>query len=234
MQELIRVTMDARVRREGGATVADLDGHRQCRKGHPLDDANTYWRSGRRVCRECGRISSREYERRRREQRRTGVRLEPLRSYMTDSEQYLAVALGRFRDSYRADPETGCWVWQRATSDTGYGAFSFLGRVVLAHRAAYYLLVGEVPEGLELDHLCRQCRCVNPAHLEPVTGRENNLRSTGVAAQNAAKTHCLRGHELSAGNLVASAVKRGHRRCLQCERAGARDRMRAKRASNAA
>ncbi|MEU6204615.1 HNH endonuclease signature motif containing protein [Micromonospora musae] len=97
-----------------------------------------------------------------------------------------------------------------------------MGRTINAHRAAYYLFVGEVAEGLELDHLCRQRRCVNPNHLEPVTGRENVLRGVGLTAKNATKTHCPRGHELAPGNLVPSQLKRGYRSCLRCSRDRAR------------
>src|SRR4051812_37511182 len=71
---------------------------------------------------------------------------------------------------YIVDEATGCWVWQLATDTRGYGTTSFNGRrTVKAHIASYEKHVGPVPEGLELDHLCRNKGCVNPAHLEPVT-----------------------------------------------------------------
>lgn len=81
------------------------------------------------------------------------------------------------------DPD-GCWIWQGNVNRDGYGRFSHQGRKLLAHRAAYMSLVGQVPEGLQLDHLCRVRNCVNPAHLEPVTAGENVRR--GVAARSAA------------------------------------------------
>lgn len=68
-----------------------------------------------------------------------------------------------------------CWLWERGTNG-GYGMYWFRGRNIAAHRFAYEALVGPIPEGLELDHTCRVKRCVNPAHLEPVTHRENILR----------------------------------------------------------
>jgi hypothetical protein len=85
------------------------------------------------------------------------------------------------------------------------------------HRVAYELLVGPIPEGLELDHLCRNTRCVNPEHLEPVTGRENLMRAVSSwAAKNAAKTHCPQGHPYDEEN---TKVKRdGGRACRACGR----------------
>lgn len=73
-----------------------------------------------------------------------------------------------------------CWAWTAGTADHGnarYGQFHIAGRTVSAHRAAYTLLVGMIPDGLQIDHLCRNTLCVNPAHLEAVTQRENILRA---------------------------------------------------------
>lgn len=96
-----------------------------------------------------------------------------------------------------------CWVWLGKPASTGYGqiGFGYPDRTVRnAHRVVYELLVGEIPEGLQLDHLCRNRMCVNPAHLEPVTQRENLLRGHGIPAINAAKTHCVNGHEFTNDN----------------------------------
>lgn len=84
-----------------------------------------------------------------------------------------------------------------------------------AHRFAYERLVGLIPEGLQLDHLCRVPYCVNPAHLEPVTSRENTMRGLNFAAVNAKKTHCLRGHLLSGDNLMTTPSYDG-RLCRTC------------------
>ncbi len=88
--------------------------------------------------------------------------------------------------------------------------------MVYAHRAAYELYVGPIPEGLTIDHLCRNTLCVNPAHLEAVTMRENILRGTGPSAQAARKTHCLRGHPFDDGNTLFRAT--GKRVCRACQR----------------
>lgn len=116
-----------------------------------------------------------------------------------------------------------CWLWtgvrkgSMVAQGQGYGQFKFGGRAYTAHRVAYEWLVGPVPEGLVLDHLCRVQHCVNPAHLEAVDERVNILRGTGTAAACAAKTHCLRGHPFDAGNTGSQGTK-GGRTCLACRR----------------
>lgn len=121
---------------------------------------------------------------------------------------------------YVVDAETGCWVWQRAVNGDGYGSCYREGRIWAAHRWYYIQFVGPVPSGLELDHLCRNRRCVNPDHLEPVTTRENILRGEGCTAQAKRKTHCLRGHEFTRANTMVA--KDGGRRCLTCHNARGR------------
>lgn len=92
-----------------------------------------------------------------------------------------------------------CWNWPGCVGRTGYGKTRVVidGEVFLSpHRAAYRLLVGPIPKGLSLDHLCRNPRCMNPHHLEPVTHRENVLRGESFAAANAKRDQCVRGHPL--------------------------------------
>lgn len=97
----------------------------------------------------------------------------------------------------KVNAEGPCWEWTAATmKQNGYGVFN-RGRsdgTVLAHRFSYELLVGPIPDGLQLDHLCRNRICVNPDHLEPVTQRENLLRGTTLPGQNARKDRCPQGH----------------------------------------
>lgn len=78
---------------------------------------------------------------------------------------------------YEVDEATGCWNWKRAKKQDGYGCLVLNGKQLRAHRVVYTHLVGEIPEGKELDHLCRNKACVNPAHLEPVTKSENVRRA---------------------------------------------------------
>lgn len=111
-----------------------------------------------------------------------------------------------------------CWQWTGSTLNTDYGRFSWRGRTLLAHRVAYELLVGPIPEGLTLDHLCRNRTCVSPFHLEAVSGRVNTLRSDSPSALNALKTECVNGHPYTEGN-VYYAPKTGHRQCITCRNA---------------
>ena len=110
-----------------------------------------------------------------------------------------------------------CWVWTGATTRRrGYGRIRVGGgEKMLAHRLAYEWFVGPIPEGLVLDHLCRNPRCCNPQHLEAVDHRENCLRGTSPWAQNARKTHCANGHEFTPEN---TRISRGARDCRACKR----------------
>lgn len=119
-------------------------------------------------------------------------------------------------ENYTVDPETGCWDWHGGKSDRGYGSISLDGRSHQAHRVSYELYVGPIPDGLQIDHLCRNRGCINPAHLEPVTCRENVRRGEGPSAVNATRTHCKHGHPLSGDNLRIS--RNGKRRCRACAR----------------
>lgn len=109
--------------------------------------------------------------------------------------------------------ETPCWVWQGSMYPNGYGRYYIEGIERLTHRWMYEQLVGPIPDGLTLDHLCRVRACVNPAHLEPVTQRENILRGTGPSAIQSRQTHCIRGHEFTPEN---THVYRGARGCRIC------------------
>jgi hypothetical protein len=107
-----------------------------------------------------------------------------------------------------------CWLWTGPLVD-GYGQAQFEGRGQRIMRVIYRQLVGPIPEGLVLDHLCRVRRCVNPAHLEPVTNRENGLRGETIQARFFARTHCDNGHPFSGENLIIRP-ENGSRRCRKC------------------
>ena len=111
--------------------------------------------------------------------------------------------------------ENGCWDWVGAATRDGYCQFCVPRsgkkvRQVYAHRYVYELHNGAIPDGMELDHLCKNRSCVNPGHLEPVTHKQNMERGF-----HATKTHCKHGHELTDDNLVRGLP---NRRCLTCDR----------------
>lgn len=110
-----------------------------------------------------------------------------------------------------------CWLWQGAIS-SGYGRVRWDGRDQAVHRVVYELLVGPIPAGLELDHLCRNRPCCNPRHLEPVTGRVNKLRGESPAAKYAVRETCSKGHPYEGDNYY---VRDGIRVCRVCRRAAA-------------
>ena len=112
--------------------------------------------------------------------------------------------------------ETGCWIPRRNPKRHGYVYVMASGMNYRAHRLIYEVLVGPIPEGLQIDHLCRKRPCINPLHLEPVTARQNVLRGNTTAAQHAAQTHCQDGHLFDLANTQINAA--GHRHCRECNR----------------
>lgn len=122
----------------------------------------------------------------------------------------------RFMDKVVVNSETGCWEWTARTDKNGYGQFRYSGKTYRSHRLAFDLTVG-IPEGLHLDHLCNNPGCVNPQHLEPVSHRANVLRGEAPSAENAKKTHCKHGHELTPDNLVVKQHQPKARYCKLCD-----------------
>lgn len=117
----------------------------------------------------------------------------------------------RFRGHMHVD-DNGCWLWTAALNHDGYAWFSVMGAACLGHRWSYQRTNGPIPDGTELDHLCRVRRCVNPAHLEPVTHKANVLRGESFAARNAVKATCDEGHAFTLN------PTNGRRQCKPCAR----------------
>lgn len=121
----------------------------------------------------------------------------------------------RFASSYEV-AESGCWQWTGALRGSGYGGFPDGRKTYRAHRWAYEHFVGPIPEGLELDHLCRNKLCVNPAHLEPVT-RLVNIQRRVPFLNMPKKTHCKHGHAFTEENTYISCRNgKQHRSCRAC------------------
>lgn len=120
----------------------------------------------------------------------------------------------------RQGPEM-CWEWNGLIDQPtkkhsfGYGIFKIGQQQYRAHRVSYTIANGEIASGLVIDHLCRNTKCVNPAHLEAVSNVENVMRGLSEPALNKQKTHCKRGHPLSGDNILST---RGKRECRKCRR----------------
>jgi hypothetical protein len=116
----------------------------------------------------------------------------------------------------------GCWLWKARLRPDGYGEFSAGGRLVRAHRFAYELAIGPIPEGMEIDHVkargCTSRACVNPAHLEAVTGRENTMRGAAPSIVLRNSGACIHGHLMTEANTYCRKDRPGQRMCRECKR----------------
>lgn len=184
-----------------------------CVKGHPLSGENLRLHTNKRgwtsrICRECGRDAMRRL----RDRRGRSPRPQPMKDVYDVLERLIICEPTTL--------ETGCWEWPHAVVHNGYGQASVAGWPRRVHRLVYEHFRGPVPDGLELDHLCRNRRCANHDHLEAVPHQVNVHRGEGLAAQNAKKTECVHGHSLAGSNLHIHVDKKGgvHRYCRECAR----------------
>lgn len=117
----------------------------------------------------------------------------------------------QWQDFIEPEPNSGCWLWIACCNGNGYGRIRVDGKTVPVHRFVYELFHEKVPAHLDMDHLCRVPRCVNPNHLEPVTHRINTLRGNSPSAACAKKTYCVHGHSLEDAYIIS-----GKRKCRIC------------------
>ncbi len=138
---------------------------------------------------------------------------ETLNNYRT--VRYLVVfkvCLSKFFEKINITPT--CWEWLAYKDKDGYGNFRFDYKMYQAHRFSYLLYKGEIPKGLQLDHLCRNRSCVNPEHLEAVSCKENVNRGIN---HNKIKTHCPKGHKYTDENTYKNITEiRNSRHCKIC------------------
>jgi len=129
--------------------------------------------------------------------------------FVADGDSDLERTLNKF-----VEDENGCWNWTGHCGDGGYPLYRFKDGSSRVHRWLYEKLRGGIERRLTIDHLCRNIKCINPGHMEPVTMRENLMRGNGPSAINARKTHCKRGHPFSGSNLYVGP--NGYRNCRKC------------------
>ena len=134
--------------------------------------------------------------------------------------QHVRARLTERADVVERGHDTSCWISNRARMSNGYTRMYHSGKLWLTHRLSYEAHRGPIPDGLVIDHLCRQRACINPDHLEPVTMRINLIRGEGFIGQQSRRTHCIHDHPLAGENLYVSP--RGTRHCQTCRRASRR------------
>lgn len=119
----------------------------------------------------------------------------------------------RLRLHRRIKRSSGCWIWTGALGDSGYGRLALNRKLHYVHRLSYETFVGPIPDGLQIDHLCRNRACFAPSHLEPVTCRVNVLRGESPGARSRRRTHCGKGHDFAEHGVE----RNGRRICRTCK-----------------
>lgn len=125
----------------------------------------------------------------------------------------------RFLSKIKVNQESGCWEWQKALTNSGYGKFHIINGDYMTHRVSYSIFKEGLNTDLVVDHICKNRKCCNPNHLRLASFSENVLEnSDSGAAINKSKTHCIRGHELIPPNIISSKMKSGQmsRCCRHC------------------
>ena len=146
----------------------------------------------------------------------SGVELLPrLKKALLEITEEKVEGRGKSKNPYLEIKKNKCWVWLRGKI-RGYGTIKFKRVNQRSHRLFYEMIIGSVPKGLILDHLCRNRSCCNPLHLEPVTNKVNVLRGEGLTAKNYKKEKCLNGHDFDEKNTYLTY--RGRRACRKCHR----------------
>jgi hypothetical protein len=177
-----------------------------CKNGHELipENCKKLKKPGQRICLICHRARNAQYR-----------SLVPKKPKKTAEDRFW---------SYVKKTKT-CWLWTGCLSGGNttvdpkpkYGVFGINWKQIYAHRFSYELYKGKILDDMQIDHLCKNTKCVNPDHLEAVTAKENTLRSSAGSAINAKKTHCIRGHPFTPQNTYIQDL--GHRikrACVQC------------------
>lgn len=136
--------------------------------------------------------------------------------------QYQPTPKERFDAAYDLAPN-GCWTWTSKKDGGGYAVLSIGRQNHLAHRWAYETFVRPIPDGLVVDHLCRNRACVNPAHMDLVTNRENVLRGMSPSAVIRRQGVCKRGHQMVGHNVYVPPSKPQHQQCRTCRATRARE-----------